>query len=516
MTMRKGALGERSVIRVSAAGEIGDEVFRAAHEAAESIPIVKVGSTGANGLSPLVLATHEGRTVFVPNCSTERARSIVTELENETLSDDAETVVEHDPDTSTLPSPQTGPLRVGTRNVLRGAGWAVPASIEDYTESLGGELLTERFMDESGTVREHITASTLRGRGRGDASADTPISEEWTTAREAAGDLVVVVNGNEPDDHAAGDRLLLESAPLTVLDPALVVAHAVSATDIVVYTNEAETVACERTEEAADALTEAVDTEVTIRIVAGPDEYKAGEPTMALEALEGNHRIEARRTPPGPSEYGLNGRPTLIHTPRTFAQVGNVLADDELGGAAGDPGTRLITVAGDVTAPATVELSTDATLDTALSAVETQNGTKAACVGGVFGGLTRSLDIPASAPGLNGAHLGTNGVVELLDDSTCMVALAGQRAKFAKEENCGRCVPCREGSRQLVDLLRDVYDGEYKDGMLRELTRVMRDTSLCEFGHDASRPVTTAMEEFETEFNAHAKGRCPTGACDHP
>lgn len=515
MATNKGALGEPSVIRVSAGGETGAEVFRAAEEVAESTPVAEVGPTGADGLSPLVLVTHEGETAFVPNCDTERARSVVAELENETLPEDAAAVVEHDSDTTTLPTPETGPLGVGSRHALASSGWSVPTSIADYTESRGA-LLAEHAADAPETVHERIEESGLRGRGRGDASADAPIAEDWTMVREAAGDPVVVVNANEAADHADGDRLLLESAPLAVLDPALAAAHAVDATTLVVYTNETETTARERTEAAANALTEELDTDISISVVAGPDEYKAGEPTMALEALEGNHRIEARRGPPGPSEHGLDGRPTLIHTPRTFTQVGRVLDGEGLVGAEGDPGTRLVTVAGDVDAPATVELSTGTTLDAALPAVETENGQKAACVGGTFGGLTRSLDVPASAPGLTGAHLGTNGVIELLDDSTCTVALAGERAKFAKEENCGRCVPCREGSKQLVNLLRDVYDGEYKDGMLRELTRVMGDTSLCGFGSDASRPVTTAMEEFETEFNAHAKGRCPTGACDHP
>jgi NADH-quinone oxidoreductase subunit F len=516
MATSTSALGESSVVRVSVDGETGAEVFRAADEATESTPVIEVGPTGADGLSPLVLATREDETAFIPNCDIERVQSVVVALEDETLPDDTAAVVEHDSDTATLPTPETGPLGVGSRHALSGSGWLAPASIADYTETRDGELLAEQFMDESETVHEHIAASNLRGRGRGDASADAPIAEEWMAVRESDGDPVVVVNGNESDDHAVGDSLLLESTPLIVLDSALAVAHAMDATAVVVYTNETETTVRERTAEAANALTDAVDSEISIQVVTGPDEYKAGEPTMALEALEGNHRIEARRGPPGPSEHGLDGRPTLIHTPRTFAQVGRVLAGEDLAGAEEDPGTRLFTVAGDVDAPATVELSTGSTLDAAVPAVETENGQKAACVGGIFGGLTRSLDVPASAPGLNGAHLGTNGVVELLDNSTCTVALAGQRAKFAREENCGRCVPCREGSKQLVDLLCDVYEGEYKDGMLRELTRVIRETSTCGFGSDASRPVTTAMAEFETEFNAHAKGRCPTGACDHP
>lgn len=433
-----------SVVRVSAGShEAVTEVFHVAHDAAESALVVEVGSTGVNGLSPLVLATHEGKTAFVPRCTPERAQSVVTALDNGMLPDDGEAVVEHDPDTATLPIPQTGPLSVGSRHVLASCGWSVPASVADYTDSRENGLLTEHFMEESETIREHITASSLRGRGRGDASADAPIAEEWTAVREAAGNPVVVVNANETDDHAVGDRLLLESVPLAVLDPALAAAHALDATAVVVHVNETETVAREHTEEAVDALADATDTGISISVVDGPDEYKAGEPTMALEVLEGNHRIEARRGPPGPSTHGLDGRPTLVHTPRTFAQIGRILDGDDLVGAESDPGTRLFTVAGNVDVPATVELSTGATLETALPAVETQNKHKAACVGGVFGGLTRSLDVPASAPGLTGAHLGTNGVVELFDDSTCTVALAGERAKFAREENCGRCVPIR-------------------------------------------------------------------------
>ncbi|MFC7192364.1 hypothetical protein ACFQL7_22815 [Halocatena marina] len=114
---------------------------------------------------------------------------------------------------------------------------------------------------------------------------------------ETTGDPIVVVNGNESDDHADGDRLLLESAPLEVLDAALATATVLDASDVVVYTNETWTIACERVQNAATALVDAVATEISIRVVTGPDEYKAGEPTMALEAIEGNHRLEARRQP---------------------------------------------------------------------------------------------------------------------------------------------------------------------------------------------------------------------------
>ena len=514
----EGIIGEGPTVRVSAGGESrpqGRELLRVIRDADTSVATAAVGSTGHVELEPLVMATFEGRTAFFPRPPTERVKPLLKALDNESLpTDEAMTVADHELETATLPIPKDGPLAVSKREVLGTCGWAVPTSITDYTESLNA-LLAEHATNDSETVRERIEESGLRGRGRGDASGDGPVAEEWKTVREAVGDPVVVVNGNETDDHAAGDRLLLESAPLAVLDSALATGVALDATDVIVYTNENETLARERVQEAANALHDAADTEVTMQVVAGPDEYKAGEPTMALEAIEGNHRLEARRTPPGPSEHGVDGRPTLIHTPRTFVQIGRVLVGDGPVGAESDPGTRLFTLAGDVNAPATVELSTGTTLDTALPAVEIQDGRKVACVGGVFGGVTRSLDVPASVPGLSGARLGTNGVVELFGNSTCTVALVGERAKFAREANCGRCVPCREGSKQLVELLRDVYNGEFKDGMLRELARVMRETSICGFGQDASRPVTTAMEAFETEFNAHTEGRCPAGVCDH-
>jgi NADH-quinone oxidoreductase subunit F len=521
MATSKGAIGDGPVVRVAVGGEhdAGTELLRAARDAATDVRVVAVGSTGADALAPLVLATQHGETAFVPQCPTEHVTTIVGTLENGSLPDAAATV-EHDPGATSLPTPPaaidtTAVLGVGSRHVLGGCGWRAPASVTDYRVSRDGELLVERAIDDPDAARERIADAALRGRGRGDGSTDAPIAGTWTTARETDGEPVVVVNANEADDHARADRLLLESAPLAVLDAALATAHAVDATDVLVYTNDAESLARERVQAAADELAADYDSDIPIQVVAGPDAYTAGEMTMALEAMEGNDRLEARRRPPGPAQYGLYGRPTVIHTPRTFTQVGQALAGDGLGGVPGDPGTRLFTVAGNVDAPATIELSTDATLDDARGAVALDGGFKTACVGGRFGGLTRDLDVPASTSGLRGARLGTNGVIELFDESTCMVALAGRRAKLAREENCGRCVPCREGSKQLVDLLRDVYAGEYQSEMLRELARTMRETSTCEFGQEASRPVTTAMDAFEPEFRAHADGRCPSGSCSH-
>lgn len=509
MVSERGAVGESPVVRVCSPDERGhDAVLDAAREASSSVRVAEVGSVGNEALSPVVLATDGGRTAYHVGCGPTEARTIVERTaEGELPTDGARHVVEHDPETGALPAPESGPLSVGRRRALAPCGWVVPGAVEDY-----GELVAERAREDPEGLREDIEALGLRGRGRGDGSQDDPIAPIWERIREADGEPVVVVNGNEADPSADADRMLLEGAPIAVLDGALSVAAAVGAEDVVVYANEADDLALERCEAAAAGISEELPW-VNVQVASGPDEYKAGERTMALESLEGADRIEARRSPPGPEEHGLFGRPTAIHTPRTLAQLRAVLLEpDRFDADDADPGTRIVTVAGD-TERATVELPTGTLLSEALGAVS-RDGFKLACVGGRFGGFTRSLETPTSAPSLRSSNLGTNGAVELFDGSRCAVALAGKRARFAREGNCGRCVPCRNGSKQLVELLRDIYDGEYDDDGIRELSRVMRRSSICYFGRAASRPVTTAMDAFETEFVAHADDHCPAGECE--
>ncbi|MFB6171828.1 MAG: NADH-ubiquinone oxidoreductase-F iron-sulfur binding region domain-containing protein [Haloarculaceae archaeon] len=483
------------MLRVSVGSRTNAAAVLDAAREESAVPVREVGPTGASALDPLVAATLDGTTAFHAACTPDRVRTLCEALEDGTLpSDRASAVVDHDRETETLPVPDGPPLGVGVRRTLARAGWArpdVPAAFEP---------LVSTDADPDAT-RERVAAAGLRGRGRGDARVDDPVSEAWTTAREADGEPVVVVNANEADPTTDADRLLVESVTVAVLDGALAVAAAVGADDVVVHLPASASLAASRLRAAADRLDAAVD------VVGGPEDYLAGEPTMALEALEGADRLEARRRPPGPASYGLFGRPTVVHTPRTLVAVRRALA-----GATAP--TRLVTVSGDVRARATVELPAEGSLATALDAVSPTDGVKMACVGGRFGGLTRELDVGPTASALRSAGLGTNGALEVLGRDRCAVATAGERASAASESTCGRCVPCREGTRQVTDLLRAVYDGEYEASKIRELVRVIGETSLCSFGRDAARPVRTAIERFEPEFVAHAEGRCPTGACE--
>jgi NADH-quinone oxidoreductase subunit F len=470
-------------IRVTAEMPDRDRLVNAAERASDGLAVRAVGPTGAP--HPLCLCTIDGMTAFHADPTTERIGEFAESLAaGELPTAGARAVVEHDPSARTLPVPDSGPLSVGRRHVLGPCGWVDPTARPEPVE-------------HDGSTVDRLATVGLRGRGRADGATDEPVAELWQRAQVADGDPIVVVHAADTDSTA--DELLCRGAAGHVLDAARFVAETIDATDVVVFATES-----------ARGPLEAVDADAVIRTA--PDSFRVGEPTMAMEALEGADRIEARRRPPGPEEWGLHGRPTVVHTPRTLLQLRALCSGAALDAEHADPGTRLVTVRGAVGTPATVELPTTAPLSTALSAVD-DDGSRYV-VGGQFGGFTRSLDVPASAPALSAASLGTAGVIEVLASDECIVATVGERAAFAREENCGRCVPCREGSKQLHGALRDIYHGDLDGDGLRRLARVLRTTSLCAFGEAAGRPVQTALDAFEPAFRAHATGRCPAGRCE--
>lgn len=455
--------------------------------------VVRVGSTGVSAVEPLVTVTAAGRTAFHLQCSSERLAEVVSHVdETDVTAADPDAVVDHDPETTRFPVPDVAGLHAGVRDVLGACGWRRPTDPADHEVAGGFGDIDPDVVVDAGT--------TLRGRGWGDLCHDSPLAETWDAVRDADGQKAVVVNAHGTDS----DALLLSSSPFEVLDGAVAVARTVGADQVVVYASDDDERAVHTVRAAADNYP---DLSIPVDVVTGPAEHRAAEPTMAIEAIEGNHRLEARLRPPGPESVGLHGRPTLVHTPRTLAHLAVALRE-------GEPrNTRLITVTGDVARSATVEVPETETLAAAVDAVDLTGEFKAASVGGQFGGLTRELDVPVHPEALTEASLGTEGVVHLLTDDRCVVEFVGRRTQYAAEENCGRCVPCREGTTQLANLLRDVYDGAYDSGGMEELIGVMETSSICAFGVEAGRPARTALAAFESEFEAHADGRCPAGSC---
>jgi NADH-quinone oxidoreductase subunit F len=474
------------VLRVPA----GDPTLREAVADAE-VAVRSVGPTGIGSLAPLLTATCDGRTALYPACPPERAADVAATLASGTLAEKpAAAVVSHDADARTLPRHALAGLDLGERRVLGGAGWRRPTNPDDH-RAAGGFVGAE-----AGEVID--TATTLRGRGWGDWHHDEPVVEGWRMLHDDDRAPAVVVNA-----HGPLDAHLAESVPFEVLEGACDLARAVDANRVVVYCSAAAETATDRVRDAADAYP---DPPAPVAVETGPDVYRAAEPTMALEAIEGNHRLEARLRSPG-SLPTLVDRPALVHTARTLAHLAVAVRTGEA------PATRLVSVTGDVAEPAIVELPAEGTLETALDAVDLANGFKAACVGGRFGGLTDSLDLAPTPERLADADLGTEGSVEVLGRERCVLCFVGRRTRFAAEANCGRCVPCREGAKQLVGRLRDVFDGEVDRDGIAELVRTMTGASLCAFGVQAGRPARTALTAFDEEVAAHADGRCPTGAC---
>ncbi|WP_435066593.1 NADH-ubiquinone oxidoreductase-F iron-sulfur binding region domain-containing protein [Haloplanus sp. C73] len=476
---------DEAVVRISATEPIAD--------VSADTPVFEVGSTGLTRIEPLAMVTLGERTAFYVRCSTDRVSDLAAALPDdfERVASDADAVVEHDATPTQLPVPPLDEFPADERRVLAGCGWRRPTSVADHDAAGGFRTPDAQTVFDVGEA--------LRGRGWGDWCRDEPVRETWETVRDADGESVVVVNAHGSET----DRLLLTSAPFEVLDGASALARSVDAGRIVVYVSEADERAIEVVRDAADAYPTPAP---AFEVVTGPAEHRAAEPTMALEAIEGNHRLEARLRPPGPDEVGLDGRPTAVHTARTLAHLSVALRDGDV------PRTRLLRVTGDVDEPATVELPETARLGAVRDAVAGDE-VKAACVGGRFGGLTDTLDVRVDPESLQAEDLGTEGVVHLLSADRCLVEFVGRRARFAAEENCGRCVPCREGTTQLAELLRDIYDGQYDRAGIEELVRVMSTSSICTFGVDAGRPARTALDAFESEFRAHADGRCPAGCC---
>jgi len=476
---------QRLAVRV--AGRGSGEVAVAARERA-NVPVAEVGSTGVPGVEPLLAASDGDETTFYANATAETAESVADALGGDGALPDGDATVAVS-DASALPLPDLDGFG-DERSVLARCGWIEPTNPDAYADAVG---FTDA--DPDAVLAD---AGGVLGRGWGDWSADEPVGPLWEGVRDRDGSPAVVVNAH----GNPGDALLGESDPFSVLEGAAHAAAVVDAVQVFVYVSEDDEAARDAFTAAADAYP---DFPVDVSIVEGPAAYRAAEPTMAIEAVEGNHRLEARLRPPGPEVEGVFGEPTVVHTARTFAHVAAAVRGEETD-------SRVLSVTGDAD-EVTLELAESETLDGALDDAGVADYT-GVLVGGRFGGLTTDLDVSPTPDALSAADLGTDGVLEVVGADACPVAFVGKRAQFAEDANCGRCVPCREGAKQLTELLREVYDGSLNRPKIDELMRVMESSSVCAFGQHAPRPVRTGLQEFADEFEAHAEGTCPSGQCN--
>ncbi|MBK9374435.1 MAG: FAD-dependent oxidoreductase [Holophagales bacterium] len=421
-----------------------------------------------------------------------------------------------------------------TRLVTARCGSTPYASIEAYVASEGYQALAKVL---AGMTREQVIqemrASGLRGRGGG----GFPVGAKWQAGFKAKGqEKIVVCNADEGDPGAFMDRSLLEGDPHAILEGMLVAGYAIGASQGYVYVRAEYPLAVERLEVAIRQAREwgflgpnvmgtpfAFDVEIRI----GAGAFVCGEETALMHSVEGK-RGEPRQKPPFPFERGIFGKPTIINNVETLANVPVIVRN---GGAwfasLGTPkssGTKVFALAGKIENTGIVEVPMGITLGEVVhdiaGGIPKGKRFKAAQTGGPSGGcLTREhLNTPIDYDSL--VHLGTimgSGGLIVMDEDSCMVDVARFFLDFVQDESCGKCVPCRIGTKRMLEILTRITKGQGKDGdieLLEELAATCRETSTCGLGQTAGNPVLSTIRLFREEYEEHIHARhCRAGVC---
>jgi NADH-quinone oxidoreductase subunit F len=369
-------------------------------------------------------------------------------------------------------------------------------------------------------VIEEVRASGLRGRG----GAGYATGDKWRACRDEPGDeKFFVCNAHEGDPGALSGRMILENDPHSVLEGTTIGAYAVGAAQAYVYVREDAGPAVERLKAALQQMEEhgfAGDNilgsgfDLRIAVKEGPADFVCGEETAMIRALEGKRPVPYQR-PPFPTACGLHGKPTGVNNIETLANVSAIFREGTdpftAHGNERSRGTKLFTLAGRVARPGVVEVPLGTTLREVVfdigGGVADGKSFKAALVGGPTGGFLPAglLDTPLDFESLAaaGAIVGSGSIV-VFDADTRMVEAAEQCVSFAQSESCGLCVLCREGTWQMLQILKDLAEGGGKREdleLLRELGEGVRQGSLCFLGKTAPNPVLTWLDHFHDEYD---------------
>jgi NADH-quinone oxidoreductase subunit F len=421
-----------------------------------------------------------------------------------------------------------------TRHLLNLNGLIDPTSIEDYI-AIGGYRALAKVLGgmPPEEVIDTISKAGLRGRG----GAGFPTGLKWRLCRAAPGDVkYVICNADEGDPGAYMDRSIVEGNPHRVLEGMVIGAYAISAAYGFIYIRAEYPLAIKHLEIALAQMSEhgllgenilgsGFDFEIEIRIGAGA--FVCGEETALMASIEGKIG-EPRPRPPFPAQSGLWGKPTNINNVKSWANVPLIMekgADWYASiGTEHSKGTKIFSMVGKINNTGLVEVPMGTSLRELIyeigGGVPGGKAFKAAQIGGPSGGCVpvAHLDVPIDYHSLSslGAIMGSGGLV-VCDEDTCMVDLARYFMSFTQEESCGKCVPCRVGTKAMLSTLERICDGQGQPGdieYLEELAQEVKASSLCGLGQTAPNPVLTTIRYFRDEYEAHIRERrCPAGDC---
>ena len=374
-------------------------------------------------------------------------------------------------------------------------------------------------------VIDLVEESGLRGRG----GSGYPTGSKWKEVRAAAGDpKYLICNADEGDPGAFMDRLILESFPLRVLEGLLIAAYAVGANAGFLFVRAEYPLAVRRFRRALEACRQrgVLGEAFSVEVVESAGAFVCGEETAMIAAMEGR-RGNPRARPPYPAEQGLRGKPTLVNNVETLATVPWIIRNGARAfreaGTPSSPGTKTFALAGKVLRGGLIEvpmgMSIRRIVEEIGGGIQGERRLKAVQIGGPSGGcIPESLaDLPVDFESLThaGAMMGSGGMV-VLDDTDCMVDVARYFMGFTQKESCGKCAPCRVGTRRMLEVLERLCAGTGTPGdigLLEELAIGVKEGSLCGLGRTAPNPVLTTLRYFRSEYEEHLSGRCPAGRC---
>ena len=500
---------------------------------AGEVQVIKTGCFGLCALGPVVIVYPEG--CFYSHVTVEDIPEIVEEhilkgrivtrlLYQETVVDD-----------STIKNlNHTKFYEKQTRVALRNCGVINPENIDEYIAVDGyealGRVLTRMTPDE---VIQVVKDSGLRGRGGG----GFPTGQKWLFARQSPGDVkYVCCNADEGDPGAFMDRSVLEGDPHVVLEAMTIAGYAIGAHQGYIYVRAEYPIAIHRLQVAIKQAREygflgedifgtgfAFDIELRL----GSGAFVCGEETALMTSIEG-HRGEPRPRPPFPAVKGLFGAPTILNNVETWANIPRIIlngADWFAGmGTERSKGTKVFCLVGKINNTGLVEIPMGTTLREIVEDIGggIPNGKKfkAAQTGGPSGGCIPAslIDTPIDYDNLIaiGSMMGSGGLI-VMDEDTCMVDIAKFFLEFTVDESCGKCTPCRVGTRRLLEMLEQITVGNGSPELLKEMEELcyyIKANSLCALGQSAPNPVLSTLHYFRDEYEAHCvEKRCPAGVC---